>query len=307
MKYSKLSLFLVGAVVALFLSVEVSAQDKTAKPVKLTGQLVCSLCWFEADRKTTPYGNAADIQCAKECSEKGIPTGLAVKEGEDYKLYIVEPGRVKKSPAEWLDSVGKRAEVSGRIKRTGDKDYIQIDELKILPDELQTASQSKVLGTEVDLALKDLFGAEQKLSSYRGKLVVLNFWATWCTPCRKEMPDLAAIQNEYAAYGVQTVGAAADELDGQAKVVQFIKEAGVNFPIWLGATTLDMARFGVGPALPATVIVGRDGKIVFLKPGPITRKELKKELDRIMTPGLHAMAAANPPAHKTDDSSLVPS
>ena len=88
------------------------------------------------------------------------------------------------------------------------------------PAGLQTP---KVVGTEVDLALKDLFGVEQKLSGYRGKIVVLNFWATWCVPCRQEMPDLAAIQNEYAALGVQVVGAAADALTDRPKVMQFTK------------------------------------------------------------------------------------
>ncbi len=82
---------------------------------------------------------------------------------------------------------------------------------------------------------------------------MLNFWATYCIPCRAEMPDLAAIQNEYAALGVQVVGASTDELKDRAKVLQFVKETKVNFPIWVGATTADMMRFGLGGALPGTV------------------------------------------------------
>ena len=83
-------------------------------------------------------------------------------------------------------------------------------------------------------------------------LVIVDFWATWCGPCKKEMPDLAAIQNSYAAYGVQVIGASADTLAELNAVRQFIKETTVNFPVWLGATTEQMAQFGLGPGLPGT-------------------------------------------------------
>jgi thiol-disulfide isomerase/thioredoxin len=298
--------FLLAVWLLILPAVSGDVRGQNTKQVKLRGQLVCSLCWFEADRKSTPYGTPADIQCAKDCAEKGIPSALAVKDGDDFRLYVVSTGKIKRTKDEWLDYVGKQAEVGGRIKRNGEKDYIEIDELRILPDEV--AQSNKLIGTEVDLALKDLFGVEQKLSSYRGKILVLNFWATWCIPCRKEMPDLAAVQNEYAAFGVQTLGASADDLAERVKVVRFIKEAGVNFPVFLGATTADMSKLGVGPALPATLIIGRDGKVLFLKNAPITRTELKKELDRLLASGLQAIAAnEKSKPHNPVDSSLVPS
>ena len=89
----------------------------------------------------------------------------------------------------------------------------------------------------LNLTLKDPFGTEQRLSALKGRIVFLNFWATYCIPCRKEMPDLAAIQNEYAALGVQVIGASTDEAEDRAKVLQFVKETKINFPIWMGATT----------------------------------------------------------------------
>src|SRR5688572_18781913 len=92
------------------------------------------------------------------------------------------------------------------------------------------------------------------------------------------MPDLAAIQNEYAALGVQVVGASADVLTDRQKVVIFIKETGINFPVWVGATTEEMKRFGLGPALPGTVVIGRDGKLLAVKNGVITRDYLKKQM-----------------------------
>jgi peroxiredoxin len=97
------------------------------------------------------------------------------------------------------------------------------------------------------------------------------------------MPDLAAIQNEYAALGVQVIGASTDEAEDRSKVMQFAKETKVNFPIWLGATVADMMRFGLGAALPGTVIIGRDGRIVKVISGVVNQADLKKQIDTMLT------------------------
>lgn len=275
----------------------------------LEGQLVCSLCWFEADRNTTPYGTNADIECAKDCAEKGIPPALAVKNGSDFKLYVIEEGRFTNNKANWLEYLGKRVRVSGRVRQKKDKDYILLDDLKVLSaEESPAAQEASFIGKEAELTLKDLFGVEQKLSAYRGKIVVLNFWATWCIPCRKEMPDLAAIQNEYAALGVQVVGSSADTISARSKVLQFIKETRINFPVWLGATTEDMKRFGLGPALPGTAIIGRDGKILALTNGVITQASLRKQLDGLLASDAKAVKREIASATRAPvETSLVPS
>ena len=91
-------------------------------------------------------------------------------------------------------------------------------------------------------------------------------------------------------------------------MLQFIKEARINFPIWLGATTADMKRFGLGPALPGTAIIGRDGKILSITPSVITQAQLKKQLDKLLAPEAVAMkreiAKARP---QKLEASLVPS
>ena len=141
---------------------------------------------------------------------------------------------------------------------------------------------ANVLGKEIELTLKDLFGTEQRLSTLKGRIIILNFWATYCIPCRKEMPDLAAIQNEYAALGVQVIGASADEPGERAKVLQFVKETRINFPIWTGATTADMIRFGLGAALPGTVIIGRDGRVAKVISGIVNQADLKKQIESML-------------------------
>jgi len=292
----------------LILCLTIFGHAAAQKPATLVGQLVCSLCWFEADRNTTPFGTPADIDCAKDCAEKGIPPAVAVKENDGYRLYVIEGGRFKTNKETWLDYIGKHVNITGRVHAKGDKDYVAVDDLKVIASPDSDKAQSAVIGTEAELALKDLFGVEQKLSAYRGKVVVLNFWATWCVPCRKEMPDLAAIQNEYAAFGVQVVGASADTIADRSKVIQFIKDTRINFPVWLEATTEDMKRFGLGPGLPGTAVIGRDGKILSIHPSVITQNELRKQIDALLAKDAKAVkrevASAKP---APVESSLIPS
>jgi len=301
----KVKVTLVLALVCFVLATgfEGRAQGAKGSSVTIVGQLVCSQCWAEADRKTTPFGSPEDISCALDCAEKGIASAIAVKDGDEYKLYLVEQTQLKEKRAEWLNRFGQQVEVSGRLYEKNGQNYVTPEKINYLTK--NEAQQPAVIGTEVDLNLKDLGGIEQALSSYRGRIVVLNFWATWCVPCRKEMPDLSAIQNAYAAFGVQVIGASADQLADRAKAVQFIREAKINFPIWLGATTADMQRFGVGPGLPATVIIGRDGKVAVVHHSVIQQAELKKEIDRLL--GADAAVAETMAKNTTRDVSLVPS
>jgi peroxiredoxin len=258
-------------------------QDKPGKVAKLEGQIVCCEdCWAEADRRTTPFGTPGDLAKAINCVAKGDPTLLAVMDAAGKTtFYQLEEGKFRKPGKTWLDLIGKKVEINGSVRTVRKKLFVKVDELDVLGAP-GAQDLSALVGKEAELTLKDMFGVEQRLSSLRGRIVVLNFWATWCGPCKKEMPDLAAIQNQYAAFGVQVVGASADSMAEVKAVRQFIKDASINFPIWLGATTEQMAQFGLGPALPATAIIGRDGKIIALFPAVITQEELKKHLDKLI-------------------------
>jgi thiol-disulfide isomerase/thioredoxin len=288
---------LVGLLLGLVLThaapAQVAKREQKFSSLLLEGQIVCCEdCWTRADRTTTAYGTPADLANAAECIANGDPTLLAVMDKTGATtFYQLEEGKFKKPGKTWLELVGSRVEISGATRSRRGKQVLRVDELKVLATPQQReqevsfpviAPQPNVIGTEAELALKDLFGAEQKLSAFRGRIVVLNFWATYCGPCRKEMPDLAAIQNQYAALGVQVIGASADTLAEQKEVLAFIKEVKVNFPIWLGATTEDMSRFGLGPGLPGTAVIGRDGKIVATFGGLVKEAELKKQLDTLI-------------------------
>ena len=289
----------------ILLFVFLTAFSYSQNTVKLKGQVVCSVCWFEAkDRKKTPYGNAADVKCALDCSEEGLPQALAVEDEKGFTLYTMELGAFKPKGKDFLDIVPNMVEVEGEVRTEKDKRFIKVNSLRVLNEKV---AKPVPVSNDAILALKDLTGAQQSLVGFKGRVVVLNFWATWCEPCKKEMPDLSSIQNDYAALGVQVIGAAGDEAAESAKVLRFIREFKITFPVWLGAATTDMERFGVGSVLPATVIIDRDGKIAWREIGIIKPDVLRKELDKILLPKVtEATKVAKAERAKTKNTSLVP-
>jgi thiol-disulfide isomerase/thioredoxin len=140
----------------------------------------------------------------------------------------------------------------------------------------------QTMGEPANLVLKDLQGRQQALEAYRGAIVVVNFWATWCVPCREEMPLLVAFQQGYAARGVQVIGASADDESTQKKIPGFARRLKINFPIWVGATTADMQRLGLGEALPATAILDRDGQIAARILGALAPGDLESRVDWLL-------------------------
>ena len=109
------------------------------------------------------------------------------------------------------------------------------------------------------LTLKDLWGRKVRVSDYRGKVVLLNFWATWCPPCRAEMPELVNWQREYRSKGLQVIGITYPPAD-RAEVRKFIRSIRVNYPVMLGAKETK-ALFDSGETLPLTVIIDRAGNV----------------------------------------------
>jgi len=111
-----------------------------------------------------------------------------------------------------------------------------------------------------DFTLESLDGKSVRLSDLRGKAVLLNFWATWCVPCKIEMPWFVDLQREYGAQGLQIVGVAMDDASNE-DIAKFAKDMGVNYPILIGKEAVG-DQYGGIPALPETFFIGRDGKIV---------------------------------------------
>ena len=125
------------------------------------------------------------------------------------------------------------------------------------------------------LSLPDTAGNEQSIGQWRGKVVVVNFWATWCAPCREEMPEFVKAQTEYGSRGLQFVGIAVDEAD---KVERFSKELGLNYPTLIGgygAVELSKTLGNRLAALPFSVVLDRQGQIVHTQLGPLKSAQLR--------------------------------
>lgn len=278
--------------IALFFSLAFASSVASQSPsVRLEGQVVCCAeCWAEADRTRVEYGTTENLLKAKSCVAHD-PTLLAVRDGEKFKLYQLALGRFRLPGKNWLDFVGKRVEITGAIQTRKEASIVRVDSLSVLAPSLAEREAAKVVGQEVELKLTDLSGSQQTLGSLKGRVVILNFWATYCIPCKSEMPDLAEIQNEYAALGVQVIGASTDQVSDRQTVLQFVKETKINFPIWVGAGTSDMFRFGLGSALPGTVVIGKDGQIVRVISGVVNQADLKKQIDGMLASTAFAPAS----------------
>lgn len=297
--------FFIALVLVLTTVTALSAQKSAAK---LEGQVVCcEECWAEADRTKVEYGTAENLLKAKSCVEGGDPTLLAVREGEGFKLYQLALGKYRLPGKNWLDFVGKRIAVEGTIQTKKDVSTIRVDSLQVLAPSLAEREAAKSVGQSVNLTLNDLSGVEQSLQSLKGRIVVLNFWATYCIPCRKEMPDLAVIQNEFGPLGVQVIGVSTDDVTDRSKVLQFVKETKVNFPIWIGGTTEHMVRFGLGAALPGTVIINREGKLTKIISGVVDQATLRKQIESLLAVASNNTAEQRAAKERKPAVSAVPS
>ena len=126
----------------------------------------------------------------------------------------------------------------------------------------------------LELSLPDVDGREQRLDQWKGKVLVVNFWATWCEPCREEMPEFVKAQSTFGAKGLQFVGIAIDQ---PAKIRQFTQELKINYPSLVGgygALELSETLGNRIKALPFTLIIGRDGQIAYTQMGPLKPDKL---------------------------------
>ena len=128
--------------------------------------------------------------------------------------------------------------------------------------------------------LKDVNGRTVRLSDYQGKVVLINFWATWCPPCRAEMPDLVRLQRDHAEQGLQILGITYPP-ETKARVRRFARSLKVNYPIILGTREIK-DRFSSEETLPLTVVINRDGKVTDIISGILLRKEFDEKIKPLL-------------------------
>ncbi len=147
---------------------------------------------------------------------------------------------------------------------------------------LLTAGAGAKANDRPDLSLRDLSGAKHSIADYRGKVLVVNFWATWCGPCREELPMLNAVAKQYAPKGVVFIEASLDGKRDEQKIPAFLAKEEVEFHVWVGATPGTLKKLSLGKIIPATLIVDRNGRAVGRLLGEARRHELTLRLDWIL-------------------------
>ena len=132
-----------------------------------------------------------------------------------------------------------------------------------------------------NLALRDIHGKTFKLSDLRGRVVLLNFWATWCVPCRTEIPDLIKKQREYRRPGLRIIGITYPPQQ-LSRVRRFVRAMRVNYPIALGSQVTKQA-FTTSDTLPLTVIIDRRGNISGIIEGVMYEDEFERQVKPLLT------------------------
>lgn len=126
------------------------------------------------------------------------------------------------------------------------------------PNYVPASQKTSALAPDFSLPTTD--GKILKLSSYKGKVVIVDFWATWCPPCRKGIPDLIELKKKYGSKGLEVIGVSVDT-DTKNQVVGFMKDKGINYPVVYGNQNVTELYGGI-EAIPTTFIIDKQGKIV---------------------------------------------
>ena|SRR6267378_3721964 len=126
-----------------------------------------------------------------------------------------------------------------------------------------------------NFTLSDSKGASVRLSDYKGKVVLLDFWATWCHGCKTEIPWYMEFQNKYKDRGLSVIGVSMDQ-DGWKSVKPFLEEKKMNYAVVIGNE--DLARLYAVDALPVTLLIDRDGKIADSHPGMVDKDAFENEI-----------------------------
>lgn len=146
------------------------------------------------------------------------------------------------------------------------------------PNYIPAAQKTSVLAPDFNLPTTD--GKQLKLSDYRGKVVLLDFWATWCLPCRKSVPDLIDLKKQFGGKGFEVIGISVDT-ETKNEVVPFIKNYGINYPVVYADNNVVMQYGGIR-AIPTSFIVDQKGKIIASYEGMMPKSVYENHIKKLL-------------------------
>ncbi len=171
----------------------------------------------------------------------------------------------------------------------------QAELIPVAPGDLPQSQTSLVGKPAPDFVLEDLSGRTVALSSFKGKPLLINFWATWCGPCKIETPWLVELQNEYASKGFEIVGISTEGDDLQpgdkeglardkAAIARFVKEYHMQYPVLVNGDSLASAYGGLD-AMPTSVYVNPNGEVVAMQLGITSKEDMVANIEKTLVPG----------------------
>lgn len=166
------------------------------------------------------------------------------------------------------------------------------DLIPVAPGDVPQSQTSLIGKPAPDFVLEDLSGRTVALSSFKGKPLLINFWATWCGPCKIETPWLIELQNEYAAKGFQIVGISTEGEDLQpgdkegfarqkAAIARFVKEEHMQYPVLVNGDSL-ASTYGGLDAMPTSVYVNAEGKVVAVQLGITSKEDMVANINKAL-------------------------
>jgi peroxiredoxin len=145
----------------------------------------------------------------------------------------------------------------------------------------ETCDQSGKVA-DLNFTVKDMNGKNVALNAYKGQVVLLDFWATWCPPCRKEIPGFVELYNAYKSQGFIILGVSMD--DTLSDVKKFAKNLKMNYPVLMGHEREDLQKaFAPMPGFPTSFVIGRDGKICSRHTGFVAKEEFERRIKALLS------------------------